>query len=231
MRVLCVGDSLGLPREGCTYEETWYYRLKIKYPNVEFVDVFTRALLITEAVSNYYGSYYKFYNADVVIVQTGICDCSPRLFNSNSRKGRLMLRVVKSLGLTTLFWKCVKRRDRDSNRVYTNPDIFFSCYNKLISLFVNDGIKKVILIKIGHATPSVLKKSKFFNHNVDKYNNLIDKIARNYPGKIEIVNPLDNVTESMFVDGYHCNKNGMEIVYNDLVKILESFFKETSNLK
>ena len=30
MRVLCVGDSLGLPRKGCPYEKTWFFKLAKK---------------------------------------------------------------------------------------------------------------------------------------------------------------------------------------------------------
>ena len=49
-----------------------------------------------------------------------------------------------------------------------------------------------------------------------KYNNIINKIAVEKKDHIITIDPLHNVHEDLFVDGYHCNSNGMEKVYHDL---------------
>ena len=96
MRVLCVGDSLGLPRKGCPYEKTWFFKLAKKYPNIEFVDYFKRGLVLTETV-NLYNMYYTDYKPDIVIIQTGICDCAPRYLNSNKLFWKLLLNLLGHL--------------------------------------------------------------------------------------------------------------------------------------
>lgn len=50
VKVLCVGDSLGLPRDGVTYENTWFYKIKIKYPNYDFIYKFKRSLTSLDLV-------------------------------------------------------------------------------------------------------------------------------------------------------------------------------------
>lgn len=216
MRVLCVGDSLGLPRKGCPYEKTWFFKLAKKYPNIEFVDYFKRGLVLTETV-NLYNTYYTDYKPDIVIIQTGICDCAPRYLNSNKLLWKLLLNLLGHLGLESYFWKIIKFIfSRRENCVYTKVDVFSQLYRKLIEKFIANGVKKIIVVKIGHAAESVAANNCYFNSNVDKYNNIINKIAVEKKDHIIIIDPLHNVHEDLFVDGYHCNSNGMEKVYHDL---------------
>lgn len=44
MKVLCIGDSLSLPRDGLHYKHTWFSRLKEKYNWIDFSCVFERGL-------------------------------------------------------------------------------------------------------------------------------------------------------------------------------------------
>ena len=83
----------------------------------------------------------------------------------------------------------------------------------------------MVIIKIGHGAPSVVGKSSFFNSNVDAYNRVFDKLKEKYGKKLLIVDPLCNVDEDLFVDGYHCNHKGMEIVFNQLNSILSPIIK------
>ena len=215
MRVLCVGDSLGLPRKGCPYEKTWFFKLAKKYPNIEFVDYFKRGLVLTETV-NLYNMYYTDYKPDIVIIQTGICDCAPRYLNSNKLFWKLLLNLLGHLGFESYFWKIIKFIfSRRENCVYTKVDVFSQLYRNLIEKFIANGVKKIIVVKIGHAAESVAANNCYFNSNVDKYNNIINKIAVEKKDHI-IIDPLHNVHEDLFVDGYHCNSNGMEKVYHDL---------------
>lgn len=216
MRVLCIGDSLGLPRKGCPYEKTWFFKLAKKYPNIEFIDYFKRGLVLTETV-NLYNMYYTDYKPDIVIIQTGICDCAPRYLNSNKLFWKLLLNLLGHLGLESYFWKIIKFIfSRRENCVYTKVDVFSLLYRKLIEKFIANGVKKIIVVKIGHVAESVAANNCYFNSNVDKYNNIINEIALEKKDHIIIIDPLHNVHEDLFVDGYHCNSNGMEKVYHDL---------------
>lgn len=221
MRVLCIGDSLGLPREECPYEATWYYRLKEEYPGCDFVQFFSRGLLISKALNDF-AVYYEHYNADIVIIQTGICDCSPRYINDLKLSVSLTKAFFYKIGLESIFWKIVKHRGRRSECVYTKIDQFASGYHTLIQKFKDAGAKKILVVKIGHAAPSVIPKNPLMNENVDKYNNVIERISQDYVGIVELIDPLSKVDDSMFVDGYHCNPKGMEAVYSQLSEVFKN---------
>lgn len=66
MRILCIGDSLGLAREEVRYEDTWFYKLQQEFSDHEFIGQFERGLLISKVYENY-DCYYTFYSPDVVI--------------------------------------------------------------------------------------------------------------------------------------------------------------------
>lgn len=220
MKILCIGDSLGLPREGCDYESTWFYKLKKMYPDHEFIAHFKRGLLIDDAL-HMFDTYYCEYASDFVILQTGICDCSPRYINERKILWKVLIKLSKTLDIEHTFWviikKCFKRREQC---VYTSPSSFYLYYSSLISKFVSIGVKKIIIVKIGHSTSKIIEKNPCFNINVDKYNSIIDEIYSQNNQIVSIVKPLDIVDDSLFVDGYHCSPKGMDRVLESLINIL-----------
>lgn len=225
MRILCIGDSLGLAREEVRYEDTWFYKLQQEFSDHEFIGQFERGLLISKAYNNY-DCYYAFYSADVVIIQTGICDCAPRYIVEERLKIKLVKAIFEKLGMINLFWKIVKSGGRKPTCVDTPINVFYDKFEKLVSRFIENGTRRIILVKIGHATNSILERNPFFNQNVDLYNKEIDKIADLDSKKITVLNPLDIVDDTLFVDGYHCNSQGMDLVYTSLSAVLETILKK-----
>lgn len=224
MKILCIGDSLGLPREECAFEETWISLLRNKYPQHTFIGQFEGGRLIDSALSAFNG-YYRYYGADIVILQLGVCDCAPRYVNEKKAFNRMIRKTFYSLGLSDLYWKIVKIRARRPDCVNTPPDVFKNQYGQLIDNIIAEG-RCVIVIKIGHGAQSVINSSPFFNSNVDRYNAIIDKLigARE---KVYNVDPLNLVNEELFVDGYHCNAKGMEKVYELLCKVIDKIEKNS----
>ena len=142
-RIICIGDSLALPREGVSYEETWFYMLSHKWgQSFQFVHYFTRALLVSQ-IEQQYESYYKFYNADYIILQSGITDCAPRIINERSPYWRLIITVFKRIGLTSVFWRSIKFFfKRNPHCVNTSYDVFFSKLDTLVEKMLLGGGKK-----------------------------------------------------------------------------------------
>lgn len=225
MRVLCIGDSLGLPRDGCKYEDTWFYKLKANYPQYEFVDYFTRSLLIPKALEMF-DLYYRFYNPDIVILQIGVCDCSPRYINDKKIIWRFLKKISTFIGCEFLFWKIVKIRGRSESCVYTKLDEFTQGFETLIEKFVQEeSVKKIYIILIGKCTDSILRRNKYFNKNVEKYNNTIFLISERHRDVVTVLNPLGEPSDVFFTDGYHCNSKGMTIVYKIIKKYMDEFLK------
>lgn len=213
--VLCITDSLGLPREGVTYRDTWISLMQQAFPDYDFITSSFRGMTINNAIT-YCNEYWKFYDADYFILQTGICDCAPRFINDRKIIVRLLIRLFKTIGLEKLFWRIIKSffsRKRDCT--YTSKQVFKVQYKTLLKTLIERN-KTIVIIKIGKASGTVLAKNKYFNENVIEYNELIDTIVSNIEGQIYTINPLNDVTEDMFVDGYHCNQKGMKVVFNEL---------------
>ena len=227
MRVLCIGDSLGLPREGCPYESTWFYKLKENYPQHEFISYFKRGLLIREALDNY-DLYYQFYNPDVVILQTGVCDCSPRYINDKGSLWKFLIKVSILMRCESLFWKIVKLRGRSEKCVYTKLKSFVRDYDLLLKKITKQsGVENIYIILIGKSSDAILERNKFFNINVEKYNDEIKKICNHYPETI-VLDSLGNPTDDIFTDGYHCNEKGMSFVFRTLKDSLDKLFSAKS---
>ncbi len=226
MKILCLGDSLGLPREGVKYEDTWFYKIKKRFPEFEFIDYFKRGLLITDALHQF-DTYYKDYEPDFVIIQTGICDCAPRIINENKTTWKIIIKIARILNKESLFWNILKRiKERDCKCVYTSYTDFYKNVERLVNNFLSIGVKNIIIIKIGYTTDKVLLKNNNINKNIKKYNVVYEYMAKKYSNKIRLIEPLNKPIETYFVDGYHCNKHGMNIVYEELVKCLNyEFYK------
>lgn len=224
MRVLCIGDSLGLPRKGVRYEDTWFYKLQKKYPSIEFVDFFQRRLLISTALTNF-EEYYVHYPSDVVIIQTGICDCSPRYINENKFKWKFLLWLCGLTHTTNLIWRIIKHRKRNPNITLTGYGDFKDKYLSLVNNFFSEGTKYIIIVKIGHGDKRITSKSEYFNSNADRYNQILDKIKMDYDDRIFIVDPLNKENDEYFADGYHCSEKGMDEVFLCLNDIFEKIFR------
>lgn len=216
---------MGLPREGVSYSDTWVNKMKQAYPQHDFVSCFRRGMLIKDAVG-YYDFDYKNYDADGYIMQTGVCDCSPRYINDNKFFWKSIVGIVKKLRIESYFWGGIKSIfNRSPNCVYTSPQDFHHYLDILLTNLIEKG-KFVILIKIGKASPSVLNKNPYMNKKVDEYNTIIDDIVKNKENRVIAIDPLNNVSEDYFVDGYHCNANGMEIVFNSINKAFKTFLNQ-----
>lgn len=225
MKVLCIGDSLGMPREGCPEEDVWISLLKQQFPGSTFIGEFKRARLVKNALACY-RQHYRKYNADIVILQLGIVDCSPRYVNTQNYIVRAIYYCFNKIGKSDLYWRIVKSRPRRANCVYTSPSKFRKDYTCLINSILNDG-GNVIIVKIGHGSDAVLTSSVFFNSNVDRYNDILENIVAQNVGQVCSVNPLDNVGDDDFVDGYHCNEKGMRKVYEALCQVLTTMLKDS----
>ena len=220
MRVVCLGDSLALPREGCNYSDTWIAKLKSEFSSVDFVCDFRGGMLVDDLLESW--SYLKHVKADTAIIQEGICDCAPRYVNDKKLFWKVLLLLIKKIGIDGLFWRMVKHGTRKPQCTYTSLTKYINRFNEIVKEMFESGVSRVIILKIGHGAPSIISKSQYFNSNVDAYNRTFDHLQARYGDNLIILDPLNQVDEDMFVDGYHCNAKGMDTVYHDLREVLYS---------
>ncbi len=221
MRVFCIGDSLSLPRKGCDYNDTWYAKIKKAFPSYEFLCDFKGGRL-AEDTFHTWRAYYQFSYPDIVIIQEGVCDSSPRYINENIYYWKFLISFFERIKWSGIFWRIIKLRKRRVDCTYTKPSVFYNIYDEMLKSMIDLGVKKIVIVKIGHGAPSVVMKSNSFNNNVDRYNQIFDNLRDKYEDNIITIDPLNIVMDDMFVDGYHCNSRGMKAVYEELNKFFEN---------
>lgn len=220
MKVLCVGDSLGLPRKGVAYEETWFFKLTQRFPNVHFISKFVREL--TTDRLNPIEDFSNYYSPNIVITQFGVVDCAPRVINDRLNRWKLLLSLSYSLKVEKIIWKTIKKfHHRDNpNIVYVKPQDFEKNILNYFSILQKAGVQCIIVIKIGVPGLSIRRKSPCLADNVNKYNDIFEKVSKQFENVV-LIDPLKDGDDANYVDGYHTNERGFQLIYDQLVQILK----------
>jgi len=229
-KILCIGDSLALPGHLNTYEDTWFYKLKIEFPKFDFISFFKRGIttemLVTMGggeggIDNWpFGAdCLEAFCPDIVIVQLGIVDCAPRLLNTLDR---VVVKIIPKY-LKSLYIKLVKlTRNRKTKNTIVSLDKFRSNWIN----FMNRAIKintRILVISISLPDSSFSAKNSTIHLNVNKYNNSLFQLAKEYNFSITPVLKSNNYNQPIYEDGYHPNVYGHEIIFNEIKKILNKF--------
>ena len=228
--ILCIGDSLSMPRNTVLYKDTWYSKLKKEFPNIDFNPQFKRAIT-TDVLVEWGGGDFEtiesfpfgsdcleFYKPDIVILQLGIVDCAPRLI----RNGSLNFYISKILKgkLLKIYFSFLKRyTNRNSYNVKVSKDKFRNNIENYLKRCKNEKIYKVIIIGICYPNDIMIKKNQLITNNVNDYNNIFKDISKKY-NFVKFISPLDarKYNYEIYVDGYHPNTAGNRLVYDSLLK-------------
>lgn len=216
--VLCLTDSMAMPRENVAYNSTWYAKLVAAYPSVSFKNDFLRARS-TKNLLNDLKTDCKNFSPDIVILQLGLTDCAPRIINDRKLSWRIVRAIFIRMHLLDTFWKIVKKYfHRTPDTVYRSlPGFRKDIARSIKYLIEGQNVKHILIVKIGHVGTLPNKKSPYWNGNIEKYNEVFDGVERQYPEIIQCIDPLSNPDDSWFVsDGFHCNELGHLIVFNQI---------------
>lgn len=217
-RIICISDSLGLPRLGVDYTRTWFYILQKKFPNMDFISVFHRSGTTEMLESNGdYGDTLWFYAPQIIIIQLGICDCAPRYIRTTSLVYRLLCRFPSKL--SNIVWKFIKLvRKRSLKCTDVSLDKFKQNLINYIEQCIKANIHKIIIVKIAIPGKVMILENPKVLLTIKLYNDVYDQLAIQYSSLITVVNPLSEGNDSNYVaDGYHPNDNGNHLV----AKIIE----------
>jgi len=231
MKIIAIGDSLALPGHLNSYEQTWYYKLKLAFPTVDFNSVFRRAvttaILVTEGGGDagvdpvpLGADCLEFYKPHVVILQLGIVDCAPRLF----RRGGFESRVLSHLPakLRKLYITFVRKtRRRDESRAYVPADVFERNIRAYLVRCKNQKVRRIIIIGIPYPDERMILSSPRIADSVELYNSIFVRVSHEF-GNVDVVFPLDarKWKQGIFEDGYHPNRFGHQLVFRSVASKL-----------
>ena len=217
-RVLIIGDSLALPRahpEHVRYDETWPEKLK-KTGKFDIVQLSLGGGTIVDLFEQ--TSYYKHYNPEIVIIQSGIVDCAPRALT------QLELRFLLSNKLSRLFLSRLLPVNflRAHRKItFVNKNKFGEFYKNVILQFKGS---KYILIGILPISSDYEKLVKGISKNQVEYNNIIKSLALKFKGNYVNTDlmPIDGI----MTDFHHLNSFGHTWIFTTVVDAIEPMVRE-----
>ncbi|MFN7491383.1 MAG: hypothetical protein ACK5RG_00580 [Cyclobacteriaceae bacterium] len=219
-RILCVGDSLGLPRNEVKFEKTWFYLVKYSFPEHEFIAQFTRGITTKSLCGDNSNDYLEFYSPQILILQIGIVDCAPRYFKSNS----IILKLVSILPgyFKRMTWALIKKFVK---RTPNNADVTsFEFKENLTSYLLRAEtmkLNRVIIIKIGNPGEAMLRQNPLIRDQVINYNKVLNDISLSFRF-VQLIDPLNEGASGLYLaDGYHLSEVGHSKVFDEISKTLE----------
>jgi lysophospholipase L1-like esterase len=208
-----VTDSLALPRdkpEQVVFEDCYPQLLKTEFKDWEIQQLSIGGATISELVSA--AKYYKSFNPNVVIIQSGIVDCAPRAL---SKLDRLLWRRIPLVGKWIL--NAATRNALTLRKIrkisYTKPRDFDKWLNRFNILF-KDASKIHIAIMPG--SEDYEEKLPGVCSNISRYNEIIGKNA-------SFIVANNARIEWLMSDHHHLNKQGHKAIANELIDQIKRF--------
>ena len=211
-----------MPRPGVPYEDTWIYNIKKEFPGYDFIDRTGRGStsmrLVTEGGGG--ADLLESYRPDVVILQLGIVECAPRLFDKKSLEYRIVSRILPDAMRRRYITHVKKHRVRDPRITDTNPEQF----RDNITAYLDRARSipaRVIIIPILPPSHEFLRKSPHVLENVERYNGIYRETARMFQNA-EIIDPFRNGMDinGIFIDELHMGVLGSEMIFKALKQLL-----------
>jgi len=211
-RILILSDSLALPRKKgesqiLAHEKTWSERLRKRFP--EFTIAQTSIGSATTEDILYQCQYWTVYDADLVIIQAGLCDCLPRAMHA--WEVELAKKLWFGEDLHTYVTKHAQNLRGLRNITLTSREQFAERVSAIKGRFRNSYWLSIIFDK--NNTP---KRFPQISNNVRVYNNMLRRIYRgNFIDLDEIV------TGHFMEDSLHLESKGQELVFERMSEIVE----------
>lgn len=214
-RILVLTDSLGLPRETpelVEYEETYFYQLRKEFTGAEFIQSSIGGATIN--VLSTQAEYLRLLKPNIVILQSGIVDSSPRALT------QFELDLVKRIPLISKYIAHLIRKNKSFLRkrrgiTYTSHPIFEERLKHLRNVFSEATI---VCLGIVPANKQYEENLPGVGKNIEMFN---DSLRKEF-GDLFIDNS-DLVETGLMSDNHHLNKKGHKVVYQKLRQSLSNY--------
>ena len=226
-KVIIITDSVSMPRPGVEYESTWICMLKKKFPALDIMDRSARGStsrrLVTEGGGG--ADLLESYMPGLVIVQLGLAECAPRLFKKSGLEFFIMNKLF-SPGLRNRYINFIKkRRDRKPELSETSPEEFRNNLNNYMLRCSNNNVK-LIIVKILRPTELYISKSPHIKECIDRANNIIDDLAKNYTS-VYVVNPVKDSIDvnKICLDELHIDTAGNKLYFDTISACVRKLYR------
>jgi acyl-CoA thioesterase I len=223
-KIMIVTDSVSMPRPEIRYEDTWIYLLRKEFPHYDIIDRPGRGSTSTRLVTEGGGGVdlLEMYKPDIVILQLGMADAAPRLFNKRGLEYRIVSRSLPAWARRRYIDWVKKHRVRDPEVTEVPPEEFRANITSFFRRAHSIGAR-VLVIPILPPIRFMVKKSPHVGRNVDRYNAIYHDSAARFPN-VEIVDPFRDNGETgiddLAIDEVHINPSGLRMIFESLKPLL-----------
>lgn len=228
--ITILGDSLSMVRddEDLTLWSTYPYLLiNLLGDGFHIVNRSKRGnTSIIQTNPQYLYDEIESSESNYVIIQIGICDCSPRII---SKYERVILKYFLHRTLSNVYLKFKSKYRRFFTKyfpkTYVSRAKFESSYKKLLDTVLQlSMLEKVIIVNIANTNEANKRRSFGFEKNIIDYNNIIHRlISTNSKCFLIDLYTYSKLNSNIILnDGIHINKNAHEIIADDIVRIVNS---------
>ncbi|TGK30933.1 hypothetical protein EHQ12_10765 [Leptospira gomenensis] len=219
-KVLLLTDSLGLPRMNTPTiqdSDVWTYsvaeRLKEKY---SFYFQRIGGLHTRELVSHSQFGYLAGYSPDIIILQIGIVDCTPRSVSEKELKLFQFLpdrisNIIHSYVKRNHIKLITKRRIK-----YVHPDEFKDNLKRFKEIF---KYARVFAVAISLPNATLSKKNPFLSEAVGIYNGILKEL---FGSSFIDPYPAKDADRMLLEDGIHLSYDGHMAVAKAVETVLKS---------
>ncbi len=221
-KIIIIADSVSMPRHGMAYEETWIHLLKREFPAYDIMDRTARGSTSTRLVTEGGGGadLLESYMPDIVILQLGMAEAAPRLFDKRGMEFAIVSRYMPPRLRQKYIAYVKKRRVRNPDITDVTPEQFRANIRTFFERAKRISAR-IILIPILPPTREYTLKSPHAPKNVKRYNEIY----------LETVSLFDNVTivdpfrpgidiNAISIDELHVNSEGSRLIFEALKPLL-----------
>ncbi len=219
-----------MPRPGISYEETWIYLLRQRFPGIDIIDRpgrgSTSMRLYTEGGGGV--DLLEMYNPDMVILQIGLTECAPRLFRKAGLESFIMKRLMPKKFIPRYVEHVKKTRGRNPEITEVSPEVFKRNIFSYAQRCRNAGTD-LLIIKILEPTEIYIEKSPFIKQNIDLYNSIY-KSAEKAFSNVSFLDPVgsENDVNLLCVDELHINQQGHLLYFDSIIPAAENIIHSSS---
>lgn len=228
--ITVLGDSLSMVRieNGISIQKTYAYQLnKLLGDDFYLINKSKRGnTSVTQSLTQNLYDDIETTESKIIIIQIGICDCSPRII---SRLERLVLNYFLPKIISKVYIKFKSKYryffTKYFSMTYVNPVRFENSFKKILSSALHlNGIFKVIVINIADTNITNKNRSFGFKKNILEYNKIILNLV-NKNSKIALIDLFtltkDN-PELLLPDGIHITVEAHGLIAKKLESIIRN---------
>jgi lysophospholipase L1-like esterase len=213
LKILILSDSLPLARtkpEVCKYNDTWPTLLKQQGHHIHQVSIggATSSDLLKQV------HYHDSFHPDIVLIQVGIVDCAPRVFNKKEINILNMLGVINRKIIKPLTTKYDRKLRVLRNQQFTSEKIF---KKNILSFLQHYQSSKLFFIPIIKANKCYIKQLPNIEENITAYNKIIEETASQ---EQTLSLASFDVESCLMSDNHHLNTKGHRAISHIIEEVL-----------